>query len=124
MTARLQIYKCEVCGNIVEVLHAGQGKLVCCAQPMTLMTEKTQEQGQEKHLPVVEAQGEGLRIKVGEIPHPMEESHHIEWIQFISGHTIFRRFLDPGEAAEAFFSSPSAEGTAREYCNIHGLWKK
>jgi len=124
MTARLQIYKCEICGNIVEVLHPGQGRLVCCGQPMTLMKEKTQEEGQEKHLPVVDLKDKGVGIKVGEVPHPMEEAHHIEWIQFIAGNTIWRQFLNPGEAPEVFFTVPTAQGTAREYCNIHGLWKK
>lgn len=124
MTERLQIYKCEVCGNIVEVLHSGKGELNCCGKPMTLQVENTVDASREKHLPVVEDTGEGLKVKVGSIPHPMEEKHYIEWIEIISENKIQRTFLSPGNPPEALFNSMNKENlTAREYCNIHGLWK-
>jgi len=123
MTQKLQIYKCEVCGNIVEVLHAGKGQLVCCGQPMKLMEEKTEEQGKEKHLPVVEKADTGIKVKVGSIPHPMEESHYIEWIEVETNGQVYRRFLSPGNLPEAEFPIKAEKINVREYCNIHGLWK-
>jgi len=123
MTQKLQIYKCEVCGNIVEVLHAGKGQLVCCGQPMKLMEEKTEEQGKEKHLPVVEKTDTGIKVKVGSIPHPMEESHYIEWIEVETNGQVYRRFLSPGNLPEAEFPIKAEKINVREYCNIHGLWK-
>ena len=124
MTKRQQIYKCEVCGNIVEVLHEGVGELVCCNQPMKLFEEKTEEQeGKEKHVPVVEKIDKGINVKVGSVPHPMEEKHHIEWIETITDKKTYRQFLDPGDTPEAIFEINSGNLTVREYCNIHGLWK-
>ncbi len=125
MTERLQVYKCEVCGNIVEVLHAGKGSLVCCAQPMKLMKENTVDASVEKHVPVVEkTSGGAVKVKVGSNPHPMEEKHYIEWIEIIDGDKICRRFLEPGGEPEADFDGLDSEkATAREYCNLHGLWK-
>ena len=122
MTKRLQIYKCEVCGNIVEVLHEGAGELVCCDQPMKLLEEKTEEQGKEKHLPVVEKTDKGVQVKVGSIPHPMEEKHFIEWVAVETDKGVFRKFLKPGEKPEAEFEIGGNILQAREYCNIHGLW--
>ena len=125
MMQRLQIYKCEVCGNVVEVLHAGAGDLVCSGQPMKLMTENTVDASKEKHVPVVDKTGDGVKVRVGSIPHPMEEKHYIEWIQIISadGMRAFRKFLKPGEAAEAEFPLKEDGFTAREFCNLHLLWK-
>ncbi len=123
MTKKKEIYKCNVCGNIVEVLHEGAGELVCCGQPMELKPEKVEEEGDEKHVPVIEKTENGIRVKVGSEPHPMEEKHYIEWIQVISGGVSYRKFLKPDEAPEAEFSLNGENVTAREYCNVHGLWK-
>lgn len=122
MTERLQVYKCEICGNIVEVLHSGKGQLVCCGQPMKLMEEKSEEQGKEKHVPVVEKTETGIKVKVGSVPHPMEEKHYIEWIEVITEEGIMRKFLKPGESPEAEFKVRQEVVLAREYCTIHGLW--
>jgi len=123
MAKRNDIYKCEVCGNIVEVLHGGDGELVCCEQPMKLMAENTVDAAKEKHVPVVE-QGDGtVTVKVGSVAHPMEEKHYIEWIELIADGTAYRKFLNPGEAPEATFRVDAQKITAREYCNLHGLWK-
>jgi superoxide reductase len=122
MTERLQILKCEICGNIVEMLHAGEGELVCCGQPMKLFVENTVDAAREKHVPVQEAAAGGLKVKVGSVPHPMEEKHYIEWIEIVAGDTVYRRFLKPGDVPEAVFPV-TGEFTAREYCNLHGLWK-
>jgi len=122
MTERLEIYKCEVCGNIVEMLHGGQGELVCCGQPMKLFVENTVDAAREKHVPVKEPAAGGLKVKVGSVPHPMEEKHYIEWIEIVAGDRAYRRFLKPGDSPEALFPV-TGEFTAREYCNLHGLWK-
>jgi len=123
MTNRLEIYKCEVCGNIVEVLHAGKGELVCCGQPMTLLVENTVDAAKEKHVPVIEQIEGGYRVKVGSVAHPMEEAHYIEWIELIADGKAYRQFLEPGQAPEAEFRVEAATVTAREHCNLHGLWK-
>jgi len=123
MTNRLEIYKCEVCGNIVEVLHAGKGELVCCGQPMTLRVENTVDAAKEKHVPVIEQIEGGYRVKVGSVAHPMEEAHYIEWIELIADGKAYRQFLEPGQAPEAEFRVEAATVTAREHCNLHGLWK-
>ena len=118
-----EIYKCNICGNIVEVLHAGIGELVCCGQPMTLLTEKVQDVGNEKHVPVIEKTATGVKVKVGSVPHPMEEKHYIEWIELHADETVYRKFLKPAEKPEAEFCVKAKSLSAREYCNIHGLWK-
>jgi superoxide reductase len=123
MAERLQVYKCEVCGNIVEVLHGGQGELVCCGQPMKLYKENTVDAAKEKHVPVVEKVATGYKVKVGSVAHPMEEKHYIEWVELIVGDKAYRQFLRPGEAPEALFAVDAPNATAREYCNLHGLWK-
>jgi len=123
MTEKLQVYKCDVCGNIVEVLHEGQGELVCCGQPMKLFTPNTVDAAKEKHVPVIEKTGTGFKVKIGSVAHPMEEKHYIEWIEVIADGKAYRQFLKPGEAPEAFFEISAASITAREYCNLHGLWK-
>jgi len=120
----MEVYKCEICGNIVEVLHGGVGTLVCCGQPMVLQAERTEDTGYEKHLPVVEAAGDGIKVSVGSTRHPMEEKHHIEWIEVGTNEQVCRKQLHPGEVPEAEFAIPSAAVTfVREYCNIHGLWR-
>ena len=123
MAEKLQVYKCELCGNIVEVLHTGAGELVCCGQPMKLFVENTVDAAREKHVPVIEKIDGGYRVKLGSIPHPMEEKHYIEWIEIIADGKAYRQFLKPGDAPEAFFKIDAKQVTAREYCNIHGLWK-
>ena len=101
MTKLKQIYKCNICGNVVEVLHTGKGELVCCGKPMQLMEEKKEEVGQEKHLPVIETRADKVRVKVGSVPHPMEEKHYIEWIELIAEGKACRQFLKPGDTPEA-----------------------
>jgi superoxide reductase len=123
MAERLEVYKCDVCGNIVEVLHAGGGELVCCGQPMTLLTENTVDAAKEKHVPVVEKTADGVLVKVGSVAHPMEEQHYIEWIEIIADGKAYRQFLSPGETPEATFNVAADTVTAREYCNLHGHWK-
>ncbi len=123
MAERLQVYKCDVCGNIVEVLHGGEGELVCCGQPMKLFVENTVDAAQEKHVPVIEKTAEGIKVKVGTVAHPMEEKHYIEWIEIIADGTVYREFLNPGDAPEATFPIQAENVTAREYCNLHGLWR-
>ena len=124
MAEQLEIYKCELCGNIVEVLHAGGGELVCCGQPMKLMTENTVDAAKEKHVPVIEKVEGGYLVKVGGVAHPMEEKHYIEGIELIADGKCYREFLKPGQAPEAFFCVKADAVAAREYCNLHGLWKK
>jgi superoxide reductase len=124
MTERLQIYKCEKCDNIVELVHAGVGELVCCGEPMKLMAENTVDAAKEKHVPVIEKTDSGYLVKVGSVEHPMEEKHYIEWIELIADGKAYRQFLNPGEAPQATFCIEADQVSAREYCNLHGLWKK
>ena len=121
MTQKLEVYKCNVCGNIVEVLHAGKGELVCCGQPMEKQIGKSEDEGQEKHLPVIE-EGEGTVVKVGSTSHPMDEDHYIEWIAVNANGKVLRKFLQPGDDPKAEFNIKSIT-SARAYCNVHGLWK-
>jgi len=122
MTKLLEVYKCMVCGNIVKVVHASEGTLVCCGQPMALQQEKTTDQGKEKHVPVVEKTANGILVKIGAIPHPMEEKHYIEWVEVLDGEKIYVRHFKPGEKAEAEFPVTSTNVKVREYCSVHGLW--
>jgi superoxide reductase len=123
MAEKLQIYKCEICGNIVEVLHGGDGELVCCGQPMNNLAAKTADVGKEKHVPVIEKIAGGVKVKISSVPHPMEEKHYIEWVEIIADGKAYRQFLKPGEAPEAIFKIEAKTITAREYCNVHGLWE-
>ncbi len=123
MTKQLEIYKCEICGNIVEVLHSGAGELVCCGQAMVLMEEGTVDASKEKHVPIIEKTADGYKVMVGEVAHPMEEKHFIEWIELIADGIAYRQFLSPGQTPEAEFCIQADKISAREYCNIHGLWK-
>jgi superoxide reductase len=122
MTEKRQIWKCNVCGNIVEVVHEGMDALVCCGQPMELQKENTVDAAQEKHVPVIEKTEKGVNVKVGSVPHPMEEKHYIEWIEVIADGKSYRKFLNPGDVPEAEFCVEAKEMRAREYCNVHGLW--
>ena len=124
MTELNQIYKCQVCGNIVEVLHTGVGELVCCNQPMNLMKENTEDAALEKHIPVVEEKDGKLLVEIGEVAHPMEEEHYIEWIEVLFEGKVIRKNLKPGDKPEATFCKKSDSFTVRAYCNLHGLWKK
>lgn len=123
MTKQKQIYRCNICGNIVEVLHAGVGQLVCCGQPMELLKEKTEDIGLEKHVPVMEKTEKKIKVKVGSVLHPMEQRHYIEWIEIIADDRVYRKFLKPGDKPEAEFEITAEKIEAREYCSIHGLWK-
>jgi superoxide reductase len=123
MTKLNQVYRCEVCGNIVEVVHPGVGQLVCCKQPMAYMEEGTIDAAVEKHVPVIEKTDGGILVKVGEVAHPMGEDHYIEWIELVADSVVYRTYLKPGDAPEALFPIQSGDYTARAYCNLHGNWK-
>lgn len=120
---RTQVYRCEVCGNIVEVYHVGGGQLTCCDQPMTLQVESTADSSTEKHVPVIKPVEGGVRVEVGSVPHPMVDKHWIQWIEVISGDKVYREHLNPGDEPAAFFPLPAEGLVAREYCNLHGHWK-
>ena len=124
MTELNQVYKCDVCGNIVELLHTGIGQLVCCEKPMALKKPNVQDASIEKHVPEVEITGNGIKVSVGSVFHPMEGKHYIEWIEVIGGDRTERKFLKPGDepAAEFYLNTDNVE--VRAYCNLHGLWKK
>lgn len=125
MTLLNQIYKCPICGNIIEVAHSANGTLVCCGQEMQLQEEKAshQEFSLEKHVPIIEKTENGIKIKIGSIIHPMEESHYIEFIEILtSDNKIGRKYLKPGENPEVEFNTNSEILEVREYCNLHGLW--
>lgn len=124
MTKLLQVYKCEKCGNMVEVVHAGDGQLECCGAPMKLMEEGVVEASLEKHVPVIEKWRKGYHVKIGSARHPMEEKHNIEWIELLTDGQSFKRYLSPEDEPEAFFDEVVGDNvTARAYCNLHGLWK-
>lgn len=122
MTECKQVYRCEICGNIVEVVHAGKGQLSCCGQPMKHMSESIKDGTSEKHVPVIEKTAEGYTVTVGEVEHPMLENHYIEWIELVSGSNVMRKYLKPGEKPVAEFKTCATEVYARAYCNLHGLW--
>ena len=124
MADRLQVYKCGTCGNIVEVVHAAGGELVCCGQPMDLLVENTTDAAVEKHVPVIEELDHGIKVTVGSVPHPMGDDHYIEWIEVVAEGKAYTEYLKPGDAPEATFCAKAADVTAvREYCNLHGHWK-
>ncbi|MBM3199781.1 desulfoferrodoxin [Candidatus Woesearchaeota archaeon] len=123
MTEQKQIYKCNVCGNTVEVLHAGAGQLICCGQPMDWLKEKTKELGKEKHVPVITRTPTGTKVAVGAVPHPMEQEHYISWIELIADGQRYLTFLKPGDKPEIEFKVKVDKAEARIYCNIHGLWQ-
>jgi len=124
MTKKMEVYKCDICGNIVEVLHSGKGELVCCGKPMNLMQEMTEDSAVEKHVPFIKKEDGKVIVKVGEnTAHPMQEKHYIEWIELLVDGKSYKQFLNPGDKPEAEFLVEGKEISAREYCNIHGLWK-
>lgn len=123
MAERLQVFKCELCGQMVEVLHAGDGELVCCNQPMNLMKENTTDGAKEKHVPVIEKLPNGYKVKVGSVAHPMLDNHFIEWIELLADDKVYRAFLKPGQTPEAVFEIQAQKVSAREYCNLHGVWQ-
>lgn len=122
MANRLDVYKCNICGHIVEVLQEGGGELVCCGKPMQHMTENTVDAAKEKHVPVIEKIDGGVKVMVGSVSHPMEDKHHIQWIEIVADGKAYRQFLNPGDAPEATFNVDASNITAREYCTLHGLW--
>lgn len=118
-----EIYKCQTCGNIVEVVHSGNGVLICCGQPMQLLKANTVDAAKEKHVPVIEKTAAGFRVKIGVSPHPMTEAHYIEWIEVIANGKVGRKYLKPGDQPEAEFNLLAQQPVARAYCNLHGLWQ-
>ena len=122
-TSQLQVYKCSICGNEVEVLGAGAGTLTCCNQPMNELTENTTDAAQEKHVPVIEKVGGGVKVKVGSVAHPMAEDHYIAWIELVADGCVYRQFLQPGQQPEAVFPVEGDNLAARAHCNLHGLWR-
>jgi len=124
MTAKLEVYKCNLCGNMVEVIGEGAGTLVCCGQNMERLDEKTADSSTEKHVPVIEKIDGGYRVTVGSTLHPMTDEHWIQWIELIADGVSYRRYLNPGDQPVAVFAIDAAgEVSAREYCNLHGLWR-
>ena len=124
MAAKLEVYKCSLCGNMVEMVHGGDGELVCCGEPMKKLTENTTDAAKEKHVPVIETIDGGYKVSVGSVLHPMEDEHYIEWIELIADGKAYRQFLNPGDQPIAEFpvDGPNYH-RAREFCNKHGLWK-
>jgi superoxide reductase len=122
-TQLLNVFKCNLCGNMVEVVNAAAGALTCCNQAMELLQEQTADAANEKHVPVVEKIDGGYRVTVGSVAHPMVDDHWIEWIELLADGVAFRRFLNPGDAPEAVFKVEASQVSAREHCNKHGLWK-
>jgi superoxide reductase len=122
-TEKLQVYKCNICGNMVESVRGGGGTLVCCNEPMELLAENTTDAAKEKHVPVVEKSEGGIKVSVGSVAHPMLDEHYVEWIEAIVDGRAYRQFLSPGEVPEAFFPVQGEAVAVREFCNLHGLWK-
>ena len=118
-----EIYKCQLCGNIVEIIHAGSCVPTCCGEPMALMAEGAVDAAKEKHVPVIEKIDSGYKVVVGSAAHPMIEKHYIEWIELIADNCCQRKDLAPNEQPEAIFKTDATKVTARAYCNLHGLWK-
>jgi superoxide reductase len=135
-----QVYKCNICGNIIQINFVGGGPLVCCGQPMQLLVENTTDAAKEKHVPVIETRENqrfsgpqkssisaetktGFKVKIGSVPHPMEEKHYIVWIELIADGKSYKEFLKPGMKPEAEFCVKANNIVTREYCNLHGLWK-
>lgn len=123
MAEKLGVYKCDICGNIAEVVHGGAGDMSCCGAPMVLLKENSVDAAQEKHVPVVEKVDGGYKVSVGSVAHPMTDDHFIEWIELIAGDSCYRQFLNPGDAPDATFAVSADSVVARAHCNLHGLWK-
>ena len=123
MAEKLGIYKCNICGNVAEIVHAGAGDMSCCGAPMEQLMENTVDAAKEKHVPVVEKVDGGFKVSVGSVAHPMTDEHSIEWIELIAGDSCYKQFLSPGDAPEATFLVSADAVVARAHCNLHGLWK-
>ena len=126
MSKQFEVYKCTKCPAIVETLQGGEGTLACCDSPMTLLQEGVTDAAKEKHVPVAEKTEKGIKVKVGSVPHPMEEKHWVQWVELLGDTFSHKHFLKPGDAPEAEFVCDCAcksRITVREYCNLHGHWK-
>ncbi|PID52521.1 MAG: desulfoferrodoxin [Candidatus Moraniibacteriota bacterium] len=123
MTERDQIYKCSICGNIVEVKHAGAGELACCGKSMIVLNANTEDAAIEKHVPQIESTEDGIVVRVGKVDHPMDNDHYIEWITLVAGNEVKTVYLTPNEEPVATFAVTAEEITVYAYCNLHGLWK-
>lgn len=123
MAKIFEVYKCDICGNIVETVQGGKGSLVCCGEVMALLAENTVDAAKEKHVPVIERSNGTIKVQVGSVAHPMEEAHYIQWVEILADGKSYTQFLKPGDAPEATFKIDAKEVTAREYCNLHGHWK-
>lgn len=123
MASRSEVYKCQKGGMLIEVLFDGPGELECGGQKLTRLTENTVDAAKEKHVPVIEKVAGGFKVKVGEVAHPMVSDHWIVFIEVMADGKVYRQHLNPGEAPEATFPIDAVRVTAREYCNLHGLWK-
>ncbi|MDI9436517.1 MAG: desulfoferrodoxin [Euryarchaeota archaeon] len=126
MAEKCAVYRCQVCDHVIEVLHDGEGELVCCQVPMTLLVERNDDTGQEKHVPVLEKTDSGFLVKVGEVAHPMEDEHCIDWIEVQADGRIYRQPLEAGDQPQAHFDldlDQVEQITLRSFCNIHGLWR-
>ena len=123
MAEKLGVYKCENCGNIIEVMHASKISVKCCGSKMVLQKENTVDAAKEKHVPVIEKIDGGVRVTVGEVSHPMADDHYIEWIEIIAGDHVYQKYLHPGEQPSAAFEIDADSIVARAYCNLHGHWK-
>ncbi|MGE3063431.1 MAG: desulfoferrodoxin family protein [bacterium] len=124
MTLKMEIFKCSVCGNIAEIIHSGEGELVCCNEKMVKSEPKDKEEGTEKHLPTIKENDDLFLIQVGETEHPMTAEHHIEWIEAVTEESTIRKFLKPGEKPRMTLNKKYRIKLVRAYCNIHGLWRK
>jgi superoxide reductase len=122
MTELNKIYKCDICGNIVQVVHKGAGALVCCGEVMSLLEEQTADYKLEKHVPIIIKKADGYLVQVGSTMHPMTQEHYIEWIELVADGVSYRKYLKPGDKPEAFFCIDADNVNAREYCNLHKLW--
>ncbi len=118
-----EIYRCGICGNMVEILHSGVGEIICCNEPMSLVEAGSVDAAREKHVPVIEKVDGGFKVTVGSVVHPMEEKHYITFVELLADGKLYRQALNPGDAPEAFFAVDASRVEAREYCNLHGLWK-
>lgn len=122
MKAKVSFYRCEICGNLVGLIHDGGGELVCCGQPMEELEPNTVDASKEKHVPVAVRKDGKIYVEVGSVAHPMTEEHYIEWIAIITDEGTERISLSPNSEPKAVFCDrENAEVYA--YCNLHGLWK-
>ena len=123
MSEKLGVYRCKLCGNIAQMLHAEDPAMSCCGEEMTLLKANSVDAAKEKHVPEVVKIDGGYLVKVGSVAHPMEEKHYIEWIELNTDDMVMRKFLKPGDKPEAVFLTDATNVTAKEYCNLHGFWR-